>query len=106
MAKLLIPMGSNITVEKGEPVTMTPGGIALPESVHKTKEGALTKGKVVAVGEGVRNFYGQKYAPEVKSGEYVLYKDYSGSEFKDTENPDKTYVILREADVLGVFRDV
>jgi chaperonin GroES len=104
MEKKLIPMGSNITVEKDKPVTVTPGGILLPDGSN-VKDGLLTVGKVVGVGPGLRNFYGQRYEPEVFSGEYVLYKDFAGSEFKDTENPDKVYVILREADVLGVFRD-
>lgn len=104
MNKVLVPLGGNIVVEKGKPVTVTPGGIHLPDG-SQAKDGLLTVGKVVGVGSGVRNFYGQKYEPDVKSGEYVLYKDFAGSEFKDTENPDKIYVILREADVLGVFRD-
>jgi len=105
MAKVLVPIGSNVVVEKGDPVTVTPGGIHLPDSAKNLKDGLLTVGKVVGVGPGSRDMHGHRYPPDVRSGEFVLYKDFAGSEFKDTENEDKIYVILREVDVLAVFRD-
>ena len=70
----------------------TASGIIIPDAA---KEKPL-RGTVVAVGNG------KKDEPmTVKEGDTVLFGQYSGTEIKIA---GKTYLIMKEADVYGVFQ--
>ncbi|KUK41386.1 MAG: 10 kDa chaperonin [Clostridia bacterium 62_21] len=74
----------------------TKGGIVLPDTAKEKPQ----KGEVVAVGPGRLLDNGQRVAIELKAGDKVLYSKYAGNEVKiDGEE----YLILREADILGVL---
>ena len=79
----------------GKPIPVeekTASGIIIPDA---SKEKPL-KGKVVAVGPGKVD-----EPMTVKSGDTVLYGQYSGTEVKlDGTN----YLIMREADVFGILK--
>ena len=58
------------------------------------------QGEVVAVGPGARDDAGKVEAPDVKSGDIVLFGKWSGSEVKiDGED----LLIMKESDILGMI---
>jgi chaperonin GroES len=58
------------------------------------------EGKVIEVGKGKLNDDGKRIAPDVKSGDIVLFSKYAGTEVKiDSEE----HLIMREDDILGVI---
>ena len=72
------------------------GTIVIPDSaVEKPQEG-----RVIAVGTGKLTDAGKKIPLDVKAGDRVLFGRYSGSE---VEVHGEQYLILKEADVLGVL---
>ncbi len=72
----------------------TKGGILLP-TVAQEKSQIAT---VVAVGEG-GTADGKEVKMMVKKGDEVLFSKYAGVEF---EEDGKTYVIVRQSDILAV----
>ena len=72
------------------------GGIIIPDSAKEKPQQA----EVVAVGSGKLLDSGTRSAPEVKSGDRILFGKYSGSEIKVDGNE---YLILREDEILGVL---
>jgi chaperonin GroES len=85
------PLADRVLVEPAPAEQKTASGIIIPDTA---KEKPLN-GKIVAVGSG------KKDEPiTVKVGDSVLYGQYSGTEIKID---GKTYLIMRESDVYGVF---
>ena len=85
------PLADRVLVEPAPAEQKTASGIIIPDTA---KEKPLN-GKIVAVGSG------KKDEPiTVKVGDSVLYGQYSGTEIKIE---GKTYLIMRESDVYGVF---
>ena len=86
--KELLPLNENvlldITEDNGEQKTAS--GIIIPDSAKEKQKHA----KVVAVGN-VEN-------PQVKVGDIVYYKEYSGTE---TEMDGKKYLVIAYADLLA-----
>ena len=86
--KELLPLNENvlldITDDNGEQKTAS--GIIIPDSAKEKQKHA----KVVAIGN-VEN-------PQVKVGDIVYYKEYSGTE---TEMNDKKYLVIAYADLLA-----
>ncbi len=74
----------------------TKGGILIP-SVAQDKSQIAT---VVAVGDG-QTAEGKEINMKVKKGDDVLYAKYSGVEIEDE---GKTYVIVRQADILAIIK--
>ena len=72
-------------------------GLVLPETSQERPQ----IGVVVAVGDG-ENFNNVKSEMKVKIGDKILFSKYAGTELKLEE---KTYIILRQIDVIGVFND-
>lgn len=91
MAISFKPLADRVLIEPVAAEQKTASGIIIPDSA---KEKPLN-GKVVAVGTG---------KPEepmtVKVGDEVLYGQYSGTEIK---LDGTAYLIMREADVYGIF---
>ena len=88
------PLHDRVVIEALEAAKKV-GSILLPDTAQEKPQ----EGKVVAVGPGQRNAKGALAAPIVKTGDRVIYGKWSGSEIKIQ---DKSYLIVREADILGV----
>lgn len=88
----LKPLADRVLIEPIPAEEKTASGIIIPDAA---KEKPL-KGTVVAAGNG------KKDEPmTVKEGDTVLYGQYSGTEIK---LDGKTYLIMKEADIYGVFQ--
>ncbi|MGB1041192.1 MAG: co-chaperone GroES [Flavobacteriales bacterium] len=86
------PLADRVVIEPVPVEEKTASGIIIPDA---SKEKPL-KGKVVAAGPG------KKDEPmTVKSGDTVLYGQYSGTEVK---LDGTTYLIMREADIFGILK--
>ena len=90
------PLGDRVLVQALE-AEETKGGIIIPDTATKEKP---QQGTVVAVGPGRVSDEGNRIAPEVKSGDRVLFGKYSGTEI---EVDGKDLLILRETDILAVL---
>ncbi|MCI0564793.1 MAG: co-chaperone GroES [Nitrososphaera sp.] len=93
----LKPLGDRIVVRQLEPQEKTKSGLVLPDSAREKPQEA----KIVAVGPGRLLDEGGVKAPEVKTGDRILYGKYSGTEVT-VEGAD--YLILREEDILAIVQ--
>ena len=91
MALSFKPLADRVLIEPVAAEQKTASGIIIPDSA---KEKPL-RGKIVAVGEGKVD-----EPMTVKVGDEVLYGQYSGTESK---LDGTTYLIMREADIYGIF---
>ncbi|MEN9997810.1 MAG: hypothetical protein RI922_800 [Bacteroidota bacterium] len=85
------PLADRVLIEPAAAEQKTASGIIIPDTA---KEKPL-KGIVIAAGNG------KKDEPmTVKVGDTVLFGQYSGTEIK---LDGKTFLIMREADIYGIF---
>ncbi len=91
------PIFDRIVVEPTSEKEEEKSCLVLPKSVEQKPQ----IGFVVAVGDG-ENFDNVKAEMKVKIGDKILFEKYAGNELKIDE---KTYIILRQIDVIGVFND-
>jgi chaperonin GroES len=85
------PLADRVLIESAPAEVKTASGIFIPDTA---KEKPL-QGTVIAAGEG------KKDEPmTIKVGDSVLYGQYSGTEIK---LDGKTYLIMRESDIYGIF---
>ncbi len=89
------PLHDRIVVERVEEESVTKGGILIPDTAKEKP----VKGKVVAVGNGVRDKDGKVIALDVKVGDLVLFAKWGGTEVK-IDNQE--YLVMKESDVLAV----
>jgi len=90
------PLQDRIIVKRLASEEKTKGGIIIPDSAQEKP----MEGKVISVGNGKLNDDGKRIAPDVKSGDIVLFSKYAGTEVKiDSEE----HLIMREDDILGVI---
>ncbi|WP_321329815.1 co-chaperone GroES [uncultured Ilyobacter sp.] len=80
------PIGKRLLVKPLKMEEKTSSGIILPGSENKT---VPNMGEVVAIGA----------VDEIKTGEKIVYKKFSGTEITDSE---EKYLILEMEDVLAV----
>ena len=90
------PLHDRVVVEPLEEETKSAGGIIIPDTA---KEKPM-QGKVVSTGPGARDDSGKLNALDVKKGDRVLYRKWSGTEVK---LDGKTLLIMRESDIMGVL---
>jgi chaperonin GroES len=90
------PLHDRMLVERLEEQELKKGGIIIPDTAKEKPQ----EGKVIAVGNGKVNDDGKKFPLDVKTGDKILFRKYSGSEVK---LDDKKYLILREEDVLAIL---
>ena len=91
MSVKLKPLADRVLIEPAPAETTTASGIIIPDTAQEKPQ----KGKVVAVGAGtIEN------PITVKVGDTVLYGKYAGTELK---LEGKTYLIMRENDLLGIL---
>ena len=89
------PLADRIVVKALEDTETMRGGLYIPDTAKEKPQ----QGEVVAVGPGKITDDGKRIAPEVKTGDRVLYGKYSGTE---VTVGDEQYLILRESDVLAI----
>ena len=92
----LRPLQDRVIVKQSEAEEKTKSGIVLPDTAKEKP----TKGKVIAVGPGKLDDKGKPMEIGLRVGDTVYYGKYSGT---DIEVDGQKFVILREADVLGVL---
>lgn len=85
MSSPIKPLGDRIVATPVEVKTQTASGLYLPDNAKEKPVSAT----VVAVGPEAKT---------VKSGDKILYKEYSTTEVKID---DQTYLIIKEEDVLA-----
>ena len=93
---LLRPLHDRILVKRIDEIASKHGSIFIPDSAQDKPQ----EGNVVAVGDGQITVNGQKVPLAVKAGDRVLFGKYSGSEVTVAGNE---YLIMKEADVLGII---
>lgn len=90
------PLGDRVVVRRVAEDQKSPGGIIIPDTVQEKPQ----EGEVIAVGPGAIDEHGQRVVPEVKTGDFVLFGKWSGSEVKvDGEE----LLIMKESDIMGVL---
>jgi chaperonin GroES len=90
------PLHDRILVERIEQESKTSGGIIIPDTV---KEKPM-EGKVISVGNGLRDDKGNVKPLDVKAGDIVLFAKWGGTEVKID---GKEYIIMKETDVLATI---
>ncbi|MHB8917941.1 MAG: co-chaperone GroES [Desulfocucumaceae bacterium] len=93
---MIRPLGERVVVKPLPGEEITKGGIVLPDTAKEKPQ----EGEVVAVGSGRLLDNGTRVAIDLKEGDKVLFSKYSGNEVK-IDNVE--YLIMREADILGVI---
>jgi chaperonin GroES len=90
------PLGDRVLVKPVEEEE-TKGGIIVPDMAKEKPQ----HGKIVAVGKGRLNTKGVRIPLEVKKGDSVLFRRYSGTE---VNIDDEKYLILQESDILATLQ--
>ena len=92
MAKINFkPNEDRVLVEPAAAEEKTASGIIIPDTAKEKPQ----TGKVIAVGEGVKD-----KPVTVKVGEHILYGKYSGTEITID---GKDYLIMRNSDIFGTI---
>ncbi|HBV96077.1 MAG: molecular chaperone GroES [Peptococcaceae bacterium BICA1-7] len=93
---MIRPLGERVVVKPLPLEEVTKGGIVLPDTAKEKPQ----EGEVVAVGSGRLLDNGTRVAIDLKVGDKILFSKYAGNEVKIS---DVEYLIMREADILGVI---
>ena len=94
MAVKLQPLADRVVIKPIEREEVTKGGIILPDTVREKPQ----EGKIIAVGPGRLSEDGKRIAMDVKVGDVVIYRKYSGTEYKIE---DEEVIILGENEILA-----
>ena len=94
----LRPLGDRVVVKPLEREEVTKSGIVLPDTAKEKPQ----QGEVLAVGPGRTLDSGDRVAPDVKTGDRVLFAKYAGTEFKLDQDE---LLILRESDILAIVQN-
>ena len=92
------PLHDRVVVRRIDEDERTPGGIIIPDTA---KEKPM-QGTVVAVGPGARDEGGSRIAPDVKTGDRILFGKWSGTEVKLN---GEDVLIMKESDIMGVIEN-
>lgn len=93
---MIRPLGERVVVKPAPNEEKTKSGIVLPDTAKEKPQ----EGEVVAVGSGRLLETGQRVSIDLKPGDKILFSKYAGNEVKID---DVEYLIMREADILGVI---
>ena len=69
------PLGDRVLIRRIEEEEKTKGGIIIPDTAREKPQ----EGEVIAVGPGARDAAGTIHAPDLKSGDRILFGKWSGS---------------------------
>lgn len=90
------PLHDRVLLERMEEDAKSAGGIIIPDTA---KEKPM-KGKIVAVGSGLRDESGKLIPLDVKEGDVVLFSKWSGTEVNMN---GKELLVMKESDIMGVL---
>jgi chaperonin GroES len=90
------PLADRVLVRPLDTAEVKKGSIIIPDTAKEKPQ----EGEVVAVGKGRLNEKGDRIEPEVKTGDKVLFRKYSGTEISVE---DKKYLILQENEILATI---
>ena len=90
------PLADRVLVKPLDAAETRKSGIIIPDTAKEKPQ----EGEVIAVGKGRLNNKGERIAPEVKKGDKVLFRKYSGSEIS---LGDEKYLILQESEILATI---
>lgn len=93
---MIRPLGERVVVKPTPSEEKTKSGIVLPDTAKEKPQ----EGEVVSVGSGRLLETGQRVPIDLKPGDRILFSKYAGNEVKID---DVEYLIMREADILGVI---
>ncbi len=93
---MIRPLGERVVVRPLPGEEVTKGGIVIPDTAKEKPQEA----EVVAVGSGRILDNGSRVPIDLKVGDRVLFSKYAGNEVKID---GVEYLIMRDADVLGVI---
>jgi len=93
----VVPLGENVVVKRLSAEETTAGGIVLPDTAREKPR----QGRVLSVGDGRLLADGGRAKHDVREGDRVLFSTYAGNE---VEVDGEKVLIMREDDILGVFR--
>ncbi len=91
------PLFDRVVVDPQVKENVSISGIVLPQTSQERPQ----IGVVVSIGDG-ENFDGVETKMKVQVGQKILFEKYAGIELK---LDGKTYIVLRQIDVIGVFND-
>jgi len=91
------PLGDRVVVKRMEAEDKSAGGIILPESAKNKPQ----IGEILAVGNGKLLKDGTRRPLQVKVGDKVLFTNWAGDEFKQSQGED--VLLMREEDILAVL---
>ena len=94
MTRTLEPLGDGVLIKPTEKEEVTASGLVLPDTAREKPQ----EGEVITVGPGRLDDDGNRVAMEVKKGDLVMYRKYSGTELKED---DEDYLIVRESDIVA-----
>jgi chaperonin GroES len=90
------PLHDKVLVKRLENTETMRGSIIIPDSAKEKPQ----QGEVKGVGSGKLSETGERFAPEVKVGDRILFGKYSGSEIKMDGDE---HLILREDEILAIL---
>src|SRR5713101_5249706 len=90
------PLHDRVLIRRLEEKESKIGNIIIPDSAKEKPQ----QGEVKGVGSGKLSPKGERFPPEVKVGDRILFGKYSGAEVKIE---GQEYLILREDEILGVI---
>ena len=90
------PLGDRVLIKPIDEPEVKKGGIIIPDTAKEKPQ----QGEVIAVGQGRLLESGERAALEVKKGDKVLFRKYSGTEINIE---DEKYLILGESDILATI---
>jgi chaperonin GroES len=90
------PLHDRVVVRRVDSEEKTAGGIIIPDTAQEKP----SEGVIISVGAGARDDSGKIIAPDVKSGDRVLFGKWSGTEVKIN---GEDLLIMKESDIMGVI---
>lgn len=92
----LRPLRDQLLVARQDAETQTQGGLYIPENAKEKP----ARGVVISAGKGKLDEQGERVAPQVKSGDTILFAQWAGNE---VELSGESYLLMAETDVLAVL---
>ncbi len=90
------PLDDRILVRPVEADEVKRGGIIIPDTAKEKPQ----EGEVVATGPGRLSEDGERFSPDVKKGDRILFGKYSGTE---VTVDGQVFLIMREGDILAIL---
>ena len=90
------PLHDRVLVRRVDSDQKTAGGIIIPDTAQEKP----MEGEVLQVGSGARDETGKLVPLDVKKGDKILFRKWSGTEVKMN---GEEYLIMKESDIMGII---